>query len=450
MSHTLRVVLCLILAAAVLTGCQTKDPEKSKEAAFEVVEPSESVPKDTEAPKEPKATKAKVEEIKSETWVRTYGGKDADTVEDVLQAKDGGFYILGATNIDWESGSGNLLLIRTDKYGEVLWEKTYPGEPHKTGSSLIYTKDGNILIAGQTAVDYETRMDIFLMKVDPKGNELESKVFGGPMDEWVNSVQQTKDGGYILFGNIVDPDDFVTDPGVAGYGGFENRSSILVIKLDEDFEEEWVSNLDNGKNTYSIGGMPAFDGGYLIVSSILAFPELNDTLYLVKLDSDGNQLWSRTWDEPRTNARSYSLSSTGNLLIGAVYSASGDPRDGDADFFLLEVDQEGNEVWRSIFGVPDEVDMICGFLETKDGGYVLIGDRSQDLRRSDSQMVLIKLDKDREILWEKILDEKPHFMISSLLEIDEGYVIASSFFTRYTDQPDIILVKTDPEGAISE
>ena len=314
---------------------------------------------------------------------------------------------------------------------------------------MFFTEDGNILIAGTIYSDDETRMDIYLQMVDRDGNELKTMTIGGEMDEWVKSIQQTSDGGIVLFGNIVDPNDFVTDPGVAGYGGFEHRSSILVIKLDSLWEEVWVSDLDNGKNILSLGGIQTPDGGFYVLSSILNFPEMANDLYLIRLDQNGQEIWSKTWDDGGISARNFQLASNGNLLMGGLYSESGDPRQGDADFLLMEIDLEGNVVWQTIFGTPDVVDYLSGLAETQDGGYLIIGERTQDFYHSNSELLLIKLDEQREILWEKTLDQKPHYMISTFLNLDEGCLVATSF-TYYGDTFDIMLIKTDIDGNVSE
>jgi len=48
---------------------------------------------------------------------------------DVLLADDGGFFIVGATDLEFEPEQrGDVYLIKTNAAGETLWEKTYGGE----------------------------------------------------------------------------------------------------------------------------------------------------------------------------------------------------------------------------------------------------------------------------------------------------------------------------------
>jgi hypothetical protein len=455
MLKPIRIISALILLTTVLSACLNNEPDISAELPA-TPKPNTSTGSDLEEAPEEKDTAPMVKESAPEvkdtsTWAKTYGSSGQDTINSILPAGDGGYFLLGVANMKWEAEHGaDILLIRTDSDGEVIWEKTYPGNPYNVGQSMIFTNEGNILIAAQIATDLESRIDILLMKVDLKGNLLETSIIGGSKDEYPINIQPVKDGGFVLFANLVDPDDFVTDPGAAGYGGFENRSSIMVFRLDESFNPVWTQTFDNGENVMSIGGAQAPDGGFYIVSSILAFPEPFDALYLQKIDQDGNQVWSYRFDQERTNARDFLVTSSGNLLIGALYSQSGDPRDGDADIFLVEFDSQGNRVWSTITGTPGIVDILSGLVETDDGGYLILEDRTANLYNSISDLTLLKLTKDHEIEWEIILDQGAHYMICDLLKVKTGYLAATSIVTFSPEEVRIMLIKTDLHGKLSD
>ena len=139
-------------------------------------------------------------------------------------------------------------------------------------NSMVFTEGENILIAAAIFTGQDNNADIFLLSVDQEGNELNSKTIEGSMDEWIHTIEQTDDGGLLLLGNSVDPNDFVTNPGAAGYGGFENRSSILLKKIDSSWEEEWTQVVDSGENVISVGAVVSEDGSIFTLSSILNFP----------------------------------------------------------------------------------------------------------------------------------------------------------------------------------
>ena len=383
----------------------------------------------------------------ADTWWKTYEGSGDNEVFDILLAEDGGLYMLGATNVRYEpERHADLCLIRIDSEGEVLWERTYGS--HMFGQSITFTADGNLLIAGVTMLG-DAGFDAYLLKTDTEGNSLWAKTLSGPLDEWIHTVQQTSDGGFILFGNSVDPNDFITDPSVAGYGGFEGRSNILLIKTNEMGEEVWRQVYESKDNILSTSGVQMPDGGYAVAASILYFPEPGDNLLLLKLDENGEEVWSRTWEEGRTNARDMILTSNGELLIITLFSASGDPTEGDADLLITKVDEEGEEIWSTLHGEPEMVELGSALAETSDGSYIIVGDKTRDLHRSSSDMILVKVSKEGQVVWEKNVISAPHFMITGVTEHKAGgsFLVAS---VHWGYAVDILMVKTDAQGEVDE
>jgi hypothetical protein len=385
--------------------------------------------------------------VVAETWWKTYGGSGGDEVFDFLQAEDGGLYLLGATNVQYESGrQADLYLIRIDSEGEVLWERTYGS--HMFGQSITFTPDGNLLIAGVMLLG-DMGFDAYLLKIDTEGNSLWAKTLSGPLDEWIHTVQQTSDGGFILFGNSVDPNDFITDPGAAGYGGFEGRSNILLIKTNEVGEEVWRRVYKSKDNILSTSGVQTPDGGYAVAASIVYFPEPGDDQLVLKVDENGEEVWSRTWEEGRTNARDMFLTSDGELLIITLFSASGDPREGDADLLITKLDQDGNEIWSTIYGEPEMVELGSALTETSDGSYMIVGDKTRDLHRSPSDMILVKVSGEGQVVWDKEVIQSPHFMIAGVAEHKAGgYLLVANTQQMYSFA--ILVVKTDAQGEVSE
>jgi hypothetical protein len=342
---------------------------------------------------------------------------------------------------------GDVYLIKTAAAGEVLWEKTYEKEGYQQGLAIFQTGDGGLLISGVTSSSGTTGMDVYLMKLDQDGNELWSKTFGGPLDE-MGAAWPMDDGGYILGGNIVDPDDFVADPSAAGYGGFAGRSNIYIARTDADGNELWSRTFGGENNVLATGGVRAPDGGFLILATILYFPESGDDVWLLKVDGDGNEVWSRTWEEGSIGARDLVQTADGNYLITGSYSPS-DDADSNEDFLFIKIDPEGNELWTSTFGDPDMIDYGMVLAETMDGGYVAAGERVTDLYTWDADISLVKIDGDGQLLWEQIIETDAHCMFGAILQHpDGGYVIAGSAFNGRTF--DIFMIKTDSEGNVAE
>jgi hypothetical protein len=363
-------------------------------------------------------------------------------------ADDGGYYIVGTSSMEFEpERRGDVYLIRTDATGQPLWAKTYGEGSYASGTAISKTDDGTLLVSGVTISPDTHGMDILLLELDQDGNQLSSRTFGGPLDE-MGVALPTDDGGYILGGSIVDPNDFVADAGAAGYGGFDGRSNIYLAKLDADGNEIWSRTFGGETNVLAAGGAQTPDGGFIALATISYFPDSGDDIYLLKVDADGNEVWSHTWEEGTTNAFDLAETQDGNYIITAAYAPIGDADDLKEDYFFIKVDADGNELWTSTFGDPDMIDYGKVLAETLDGEYVVAGERTRDHHTWEADILLTKIDRNGQLLWEQVLPAS-HTMFADVLQHpDGGYVVAGSILRNGTF--DILVIKADSEGNVSE
>jgi len=384
----------------------------------------------------------------NDTWLKTFGGEHESLGGDVIQTRDGGFLIVGGIGtIQENTTQGGVLLLKTDAAGEVLWQKIYGGEEFDIGWSIIQAFDGNYMIAGETTSFGAGGMDIYLIKVDQDGNEIWSKTYGSSMDEAISSIEQTQDSGYLLVGNFVDPNDVITDPGTAGYAGFAGRSNIYIVKTDGDGQELWSRVYESEANVISSSGTATSDGGYLVLATIIYYPEFDNDLYLLKIDGEGNETWSRTWDEDALAGYAMLKTSDDYLLITGVYEAS---ESTSADLYLLKVDSDGNEVWRSIFGDPDLYESGHAVIETFDDKFMILGSATRSLYMGESAIQLVLVDQTGELLWMKSVKSFRGAKANDFLQrSDGGYTITgSASISGYTFKA--ILIKTDADGNVHE
>src|SRR5574341_912926 len=134
-----------------------------------------------------------------EEWNKTFGRAGFDTAHSVQQTSDGG-YILAGETIQYGAGKGDIWLIKTDASGNQQWNKTFGGTEEDMASSVHQTTDGSYILAGITESYVAGGYDAWLIKTDAKGNLQWSKTLGETGYDSVGTVQQTSDGGYILFG----------------------------------------------------------------------------------------------------------------------------------------------------------------------------------------------------------------------------------------------------------
>ena len=124
--------------------------------------------------------------------------------------------------------SEDFYLAKTNAAGTLLWQRTFGGSSTDRCQSAQQTKDGGYIMVGWTSSLGAGGEDVFLVKTDPSGTLEWSKPFGGVGNERGYSVQQTKDGGYII-------------AGVANASGGAS-STLYLIKTDCDGNSLDASN----------------------------------------------------------------------------------------------------------------------------------------------------------------------------------------------------------------
>jgi hypothetical protein len=130
-------------------------------------------------------------------WAKTYGGTSYDEAYSVQQTSDGGYILAGLTS-SFGAGS-DVFLIKTDANGNISWAKTFGGTSYDYAYSVQQTSDGGYIMAGGTS-SFGAGGDILLIKTDANGNIIWAKTYGGTYGDKAYFVQQTSDGGYIVVG----------------------------------------------------------------------------------------------------------------------------------------------------------------------------------------------------------------------------------------------------------
>lgn len=103
------------------------------------------------------------------TWQKTFGGRDDDNAHSLIQTTDGGYAVAGGT-YSYGAGKYDFWVIKLDNKGYKEWDKTFGGKDSDGANSLIQTTDGGYVVAGQTDSYGAGADDFWVIKLDEKNN----------------------------------------------------------------------------------------------------------------------------------------------------------------------------------------------------------------------------------------------------------------------------------------
>jgi len=117
----------------------------------------------------------------------------------LVQTKDRGFIVVGRIN-SFKNGLFDTYLIKIDENGNKVWQKTFGGKSWDEANAIVPTKNDGFIVAGETNSFGNGEKDIYLIKIDKNGNKVWQKTFGGKKNDWAEAMVQTKDDGFIIVG----------------------------------------------------------------------------------------------------------------------------------------------------------------------------------------------------------------------------------------------------------
>ncbi len=132
-------------------------------------------------------------------WAKAFGGPKADMAYSVEISNFGDYIIAGATG-SYGQGYNDAYIIDITASGDVVWEKTYGGSKEDRAYSICTTPSGDLIVAGSTESSGQGAADLYLLRLNPIGDLIWSKTFGGTLSDYGRSVSVDARGNYIIAG----------------------------------------------------------------------------------------------------------------------------------------------------------------------------------------------------------------------------------------------------------
>jgi hypothetical protein len=222
-------------------------------------------------------TEVLASDVNTQVWTRFYGDGTGNLASRLFINAQGEL-VWGGTSGQQSNLDARLVRskpndgssLSTKSYVTSFQEITYDisnvtgGTP---GYAIIGSTNQNIAQNGD---------DIFILKVDPSGNESFTKVLDfGQQNDAGTGISSTRDGGLIAVGN-----------GISGNNRGFGQSDIFVVRLNNIGEEIWSKNYGASAKDEAVSVRQTSDDGYLIFGSSV-FGTNSKKLVLLKIDKNG-------------------------------------------------------------------------------------------------------------------------------------------------------------------
>ncbi len=271
-------------------------------------------------------------------WSKRYGGDARENGALVVQTADNG-YLLAATTFSFGAGNSDFWVIKTDANGDSLWSRTYGGADAETLNDVVAIDDGGFLLLGTSRTFGPAFDDAWLVRLDSEGDTLWTKAIGGGARDNLRAVCQTANGGFAMvgrsfsFGDPGQPDVWVVHTDANG--------DTLWTRNYNGPHYPWSS--DDGNDIVHTA-----DGGFAIIGSTNGLPNTtNSDIWLLKTDANGDTSWTATYGESLSEEMSSLVETAdGGFLMAGFSSDDGS----NQNAWLLRTSAFGDSLWIQKYG----------------------------------------------------------------------------------------------------
>jgi hypothetical protein len=311
----------------------------------------------------------------------------------------------------------------------ITFSKTFGGERRDRGINLLQTGDGGYAVVGYSGSTGAKQEDIYLVRTDPHGEVLWSKTYGGEGSDNGWAIMETGDGGFLITG-------FTNS-----YGAGE--MDIYLLRLDSGGVLLWEKTYGGPESEYGWAMAPTLDGGYVLAGQTDSFGEGAEDGYLVKVNAQGEELWSQTFGGlGEDRLFSVDLGDDGGFILTGTTRSFGA---GERDLYLVKTTDSGELAWTQVLG-EERDDVGHAVRRTADGGYIVTG-YTMSFGAANYDTWLAKFDESGNMLWESFYGDAGDDRAIYGEQTDDGGYILTGYTKSYGAIGwDVFLVRIDSSG----
>lgn len=223
-------------------------------------------------------------------------------------------------------------MLKTDNDGNTSWSKEYGTDDGlRCGRSVCETYDGGYIVTGWYWANGAWSSTLLIMKTNSLGDSLWCYLTDGNSGGAGYCIQRTSTNDYIVVG-------------CEGYGGGSPAGpNTYLIKIDSQGDTLWSRIYGDGNHgwdyqwrSYSV--QQSVDGGFITAGEFCLDPPSPRDLFIIRTDTNGDTLWTRTYggDSSEIGNSIQKTSDNGYVIVGQTnaFGAGGD------DVWLLKFEPD--------------------------------------------------------------------------------------------------------------
>lgn len=290
----------------------------------------------------------------------------------------------------------------------VMFAKKYGGSGYDYGYSVKQTFDNGYIIAGSTTSYGSGGSDAYLVKIDSNGYQMWNQLFGGINIDKGFSIKETNDSGLVIAGYT---NSF-------GNGGYD----MYVIRTNKMGDTLWTKTYGGADWDFGFSIDITSDGGYIVAGGTYSSGNGNEDMYLVKLNSNGDTLWTKTYGGTNEDeAKSVKQTSDGGYILAGYTKSYGDI---NGDIYIVKTTLTGDTSWTKKIGGLN-ADEAADIIEAANGEFVLVGGtKSLGVGGYDCQIARLSITGN--ILWSQTYGTLNYNYATSVVETNTGNLVFSN------------------------
>ncbi len=315
-------------------------------------------------------------------WIKMYNGGNNDEAQSTATDSYNNIIVTGFSRIN---NIYKCHTIKYDKDGTEIFSKTYQS-PHETKAyDVAIDSQDNIILVGYS-YDTSTNRDYLLIKYDKDGTELFNKTYDsggqdiaysvdvdsqdniittGTASEDYYTIKYSSDGIKIwdvaystsyescAKGIAVDNNDNII---VTGYKHTQNSRDWHTIKYDSNGNELFNKTYYDGNYNKAVAVSTDSQNNIVIVGTLFSVSG-NTRIHIIKYNQDGVKQWSKTYDN---SIMDYAADITTNSFDDIIVIGSSLFANQGRNYIIVKYDSAGNQIWSTFYDRHNENDFARG------------------------------------------------------------------------------------------